>query len=143
MVQKIALYILLTQFVQEVCSKLDRNDLNIRYKLGKEATCYENGRYIKDMKYMNRNLKKVVCIDWDPDALKYSEKNSIIIPKFEGDGRDRELVMMIPFLKELAKPEIQDVRVELDKYGHYKPHIKFYKMHPKYHKLLPPEVRFY
>ncbi len=89
---------------------------------------------------MNRSLKKIICIDWDPDALKYSDKNSIIVPKFDGDGRDRELLMMIPFLKEMAKPEIQDVRVELDKYGHYKSHIKFYKLNPKYHKLLPPEV---
>lgn len=31
------------------------------------------------------------------------------------------------------------MRKELDKFGHYKPHIKFYKSDKKYAKLIPAE----
>lgn len=51
--------------------------------------------------------------------------------------------MSIIFLKELAKPNVTDVRKELDKWGHYLPFVKFYKSNPKYHKLLPKEVRLF
>ena len=39
----------------------------------------------------------------------------------------------------MSKPTIKDVRKELDKYGHFKPHVKFYKSDKKYSKLVPPE----
>ena len=88
-----------SSFVEEVCSKLDKNEMNIRYKLGKEATCYENGRYVKDLRYINRNMKNVVVIDYDIENLKYDKYNTIILPKFEGDTADRDLIQIIPFLK--------------------------------------------
>lgn len=34
---------------------------------------------------------------------------------------------------------MKDVRKELEKYGHFKPHIKFYKSDKKYSKLIPQE----
>jgi import inner membrane translocase subunit TIM50 len=86
-------------FVEEVCSKLDKSEINIRYKLGKEATCYENGKYVKDLRYINRNMKNVIVIDYDIDNLKYDKYNTIILPKFEGDTKDRDLISIIPFLK--------------------------------------------
>ena len=43
---------------------------------------------------------------------------------------------------ELSKPSITDVRSELEKWGNYKPHYRFYKSNPKYHVLLPKDVKF-
>jgi len=40
----------------------------------------------------------------------------------------------------MAKPNITDVRKELDKYGSFKPHIRYYKSNPKYEKLVPKDV---
>jgi import inner membrane translocase subunit TIM50 len=128
-----------SNFVEEVSHKLDQFDMNIRYKLGKEATKLEKGRYIKDLNYLNRDLKNVIVIDFDPLNVKYHPNNVIVIPEFQGDGTDRELVQSIVFLKEMAKPDVKDVRKEIEKYGNYKTYVNFYKSNPKYKKLLPKE----
>jgi len=126
-----------SNFVEEVCGKLDQFDMNIKYKLGKEAVRLVNGHYVKDLEFLNRDLRNVICIDYNPDNVAYNPHNVVVIPEFNGDGKDRELLQAIVFLKELAKPEVRDVRKELEKYGHYRPYIKFYKSDPKYKKLLP------
>jgi hypothetical protein len=41
----------------------------------------------------------------------------------------------------MAKPEVKDVRKELEKYGTFKPYINYYKANPKYRKMLPTEVK--
>jgi import inner membrane translocase subunit TIM50 len=86
-------------FVEEVINKIDKSESLVRYKLGKEATCYEHGRYVKDLRYINRNMKNVIVIDYDIDGIKNDKYNTIILPKFEGDANDRELITIIPFLK--------------------------------------------
>lgn len=128
-----------SNFVEEIAGKLDQFDMNIKHKVGKEATRLVNRKYVKDLHFLNRDLKNVVCIDYDPDNVMFNPENVIIIPEFTGDGKDRELVQSIVFLKELAKPDVKDVRKELEKYGHYRSYINFYKSNPKYKKLLPPE----
>ena len=107
--------------------------------LGKEATSWEMGEHIKDLRYLNRNLKNVICIDFEPKSTKYTPDNTIIIPEFTGDINDKELLSLIVFLKELSKPQVKDVREYMAKYGNVKPHYKFYKENPKYAKLLPKE----
>lgn len=118
---------------------MDQYEINIKHTLGKEATALHKGRYVKDLRYLNRNLKNVICIDYDPENVKYTPYNAIIIPEFDGNPKDKELLQLVQFLKEMAKPEVKDVQKELEKYGNYKPHLKYYKMHPKYHRLLPRE----
>jgi import inner membrane translocase subunit TIM50 len=127
-------------FVEEICQKLDKGEMNIRHKLGKEATCYENGKYVKDLRYINRNMRNVIVIDYDIENLNHDSYNTIILPKFSGDIYDQELLNIIPFLKEMAKPSVTDVRKEIEKLGNYRSHIKFYKLNKKYHQLVPPEV---
>jgi hypothetical protein len=128
-----------SNFVEEVCHKLDQFDMNIRYKLGREATKLQKGFYIKDLEFLNRDLKNVICIDYKPEHVAYHPENTIIIPEFNGDGKDIELLQMIVFLKEMAKADVKDVRNELEKYGHYKTHINFYKSDPKYKRFLAPK----
>lgn len=41
----------------------------------------------------------------------------------------------------MSKPTIKDVRKELEKWGHYKPYINFYKSDKKYANLLPKEAQ--
>lgn len=128
-----------TTFVEEICEKLDHFEMNIRFKLGKEATRLENGKYIKDLRYLNRNLKNVIVVDFDLDNVKYTPYNAVIIPEFTGDVKDRELLNIIPFLKEMSKQNITDVPKELEKYGNFRPQLKFYKSNSKYHSLLPKD----
>lgn len=117
--------------------------------MGKEATRLENGRYVKDLRYLNRNLKNVICVDFDIENVKYTPANTVIIPEFTGDVKDRELMNIIPFLKgifliklDMAKPNVTDVPKELGEYGNFRPQLKYYKKNPKYHSLLPKDVYF-
>eukprot|EP00340_Litonotus_pictus_P008862 CAMPEP_0170515350 /NCGR_PEP_ID=MMETSP0209-20121228/1791_1 /TAXON_ID=665100 ORGANISM="Litonotus pictus, Strain P1" /NCGR_SAMPLE_ID=MMETSP0209 /ASSEMBLY_ACC=CAM_ASM_000301 /LENGTH=251 /DNA_ID=CAMNT_0010799793 /DNA_START=436 /DNA_END=1194 /DNA_ORIENTATION=- len=130
-----------SNFVTDICSKIDPHNMLIKYKLGREATRFELGGYVKDMRFLNRNLKNVICIDFHPNNTKYTPGNTVIIPEFNGDVNDKELLQLIQFLKDMAKPNVKDVREEIQKYGSYKPHIKYYKSIPKYRKLLPKEEK--
>lgn len=44
-------------------SKIDPKQMHIRGILGREAMVWKNGEFIKDLRYLNRDLKKVVVID--------------------------------------------------------------------------------
>ena len=127
-------------FVEDVCSKLDAYDITIKYKLGNEATRLIKGKYVKDLRLLNRNLKNVICIDYDPENVKFTPFNTVIIPEYAGNVKDKELLPLVPFLMEMAKPNVKDVRNELEKYGNFRPHMKFYKANSKYHRMLPKET---
>ena len=85
-------------FVEQISSSLDPFKLNIFYSLGKEATRLSNGKYIKDLRLMNRNLENILVLDYDPDNVKFNPENLIVVPEFKGDPNDRELIHMIHFL---------------------------------------------
>ena len=53
----------------------------------------------QDLTYLNRDLSKVIIIDTDPDHVSLQPENSVIITKWKGDPRDRELVGLNPFLE--------------------------------------------
>jgi import inner membrane translocase subunit TIM50 len=112
----------------------------INFYLGREACSKYDGKIIKDLNYINRSLGNVIVIDGDLNNVKKNPDNVIIIPDFLGNPNDQELKVIIPFLKEMAKSEVKDVREVIDKYGNYKTYLKYYKDHPKYHVLLPDKV---
>ena len=113
-----------SSLVQEICEALDPDGRYIVGRLGHESTLLKDGRYIKDLSYMNRNINNIVCIDFDKEKYFYHQNNVISIPKYEGDDQDRILLDLMPFLEYLATPGL-DVRKELDKYGHENPGEKF------------------
>lgn len=59
---------------------------------------YEGGEYIKDLRYLNRELNSVIVVELNPEKLKYHSDNAIYLPKFEGDTEDNELMKLLPFL---------------------------------------------
>ena len=68
-------------------------------RFGREQTLLKDGKYIKDLSYLNRPIKEIVYIDFNDDAVEFHKSNAIIIPKFEGDLDDRSLVDLVPFLE--------------------------------------------
>lgn len=48
---------------------------------GKESMVYD-GKYFKDLKYLNRDLKNVIVLDFNPDILRNYSTNAIFIDKF-------------------------------------------------------------
>lgn len=102
--------------IQEIAEALDPEYRIISGRLGRESTIMKNGAYIKDFSYLGRNIKDVIYIDYSDEAAPMHKDNTIIIPKWEGDANDRELIDLVPFLESIAQKPC-DVREELRRYG--------------------------
>ena len=85
--------------ISEICEALDPNYQMIVGRFGRESTLLKEGKYIKDLSYLNRQLKDIVYIDFSDDAVAFHKENAIILPKFEGNTDDRELIDLLPFLE--------------------------------------------
>ncbi|KAF9968345.1 mitochondrial inner membrane protein required for protein import [Mortierella alpina] len=86
------------------------------YRLFKESTRYIDGKHVKDLSHLNRDLSKVIIMDSNPDAYALQPENAIAMKPWTGDPNDTELVAMIPFLETLALTEVEDVRGPLAKF---------------------------
>ena len=51
---------------------MDPQQQHIMYKLYRDATRYVNGTHLKDLSSLNRDLKKVIVIDWNKDHISVS-----------------------------------------------------------------------
>jgi import inner membrane translocase subunit TIM50 len=78
---------------------------------------WNNGRYIKDLTYLNRDPKKIVVIDHDARNVGKHPQNVIVLPEFSGDDNDNELNKLLPLLESiychnsgLSEPNVRDVR---------------------------------
>ena len=58
----------------------------------------KDGKYVKDLSYLNRPLSEIIYIDFSDEYVEFQKENCIILPKFEGEEDDRELIDLIPFL---------------------------------------------
>jgi import inner membrane translocase subunit TIM50 len=98
-----------------VIKKLDPYHF-IMWPLGREATKYDGGEYVKDLAYLNRPLNRTLVIDTHAPHVKNQPENAIIIPKWSGDPKDpgtKDLVALIPFLEYVATMNAEDVRTVL------------------------------
>ncbi|EZF28735.1 hypothetical protein H109_01477 [Trichophyton interdigitale MR816] len=98
-----------SMMADQVLRKLDPYRI-IRWPLFREATKYEDGEYVKDLSYLNRDLSKVILVDTHAPHAKRQPENAIILPKWKGDSKDKSLVALIPFLEYVAGMGIDDVR---------------------------------
>ena len=71
--------------MNDICEALDPNYNMIRARLGRESTLLENGQYIKDLRYMNRDLRDVIYIDFDEEKAGKQKENVILLQRWEGD----------------------------------------------------------
>lgn len=83
-----------------VAEKLDPFGAFVPYKLFRESTRSHEGKVVKDLSYLNRDLSKVIMVDTVADHGALQPDNSITIkPWVAGKGGDRGLVDLIPFLE--------------------------------------------
>jgi import inner membrane translocase subunit TIM50 len=99
-----------------IIDKLDRYNFFILYRLFRDATRTLNGKIVKDLSYLNRDLSKVILLDTDPEHVETHPENAIVLPKWKGDPKDKGLVAMIPFLESIAIYKPADVRPVLKAY---------------------------
>ncbi|KUJ24474.1 import inner membrane translocase subunit tim-50 mitochondrial precursor [Mollisia scopiformis] len=94
---------------EPVIRKLDPYHI-VTWPLFREATKYENGQYVKDLSYLNRDLSKVIILDTKPEHVSKQPENAIVLKPWEGDVQDKELVSLIPFLEYIHTMAFSDVR---------------------------------
>ncbi|KAJ8927858.1 hypothetical protein NQ314_019636 [Rhamnusium bicolor] len=101
--------------------KLDALDPKniIAYKLVRGTTHFEGGNHVKKLNNLNRDLSKVICIDWNDKNVKYNPENLFNIKRWDGNDDDTSLLDLTTFLKTIADSDIADVRDVLKYYSKY------------------------
>lgn len=102
-------------YSEKTVGKLDPYHAYISYALFREACRYKDGKLIKDLSLLNRDLSKTVIIDVEQDAVSLQPENSIVVNKWDGKADDY-LISMIPFLEYLATQQFADIRPILNTY---------------------------
>lgn len=90
----------------------------IRHRLYKDGMVYRNGRHVKDLRHVNRDLAKTVVVDCSAANATQQPENYLIIPPFTADDAksaappangaaaapvDDTLIRHLPFLINLAR----------------------------------------
>lgn len=71
----------------------------ISYKLVRDATHFVDGVHVKSLDKLNRELSKVIVIDWSMDSVKFHPDNVFHIPRWAGNDDDTTLLDLAAFLK--------------------------------------------
>uniref|UniRef100_A0A915KJJ4 Mitochondrial import inner membrane translocase subunit TIM50 n=1 Tax=Romanomermis culicivorax TaxID=13658 RepID=A0A915KJJ4_ROMCU len=87
-----------------IVENLDTENV-IMYKLYRDTTKYQyrDGAYIKDLSKLNRDLSKVIYVDWDNKAFQLNPENALRIPKWSGDDDDTGLVDLANLIRKVPK----------------------------------------
>ncbi|OVF08671.1 putative mitochondrial import inner membrane translocase subunit [Clavispora lusitaniae] len=102
-------------YSEKTVAKLDPLRAYIQYALFREACRYKDGKLIKDLNLLNRDLAKTVAIDVNEESLCMNPENSIILKPWDGKPDDT-LVKLIPLLEYLATQPVKDVRPILNSF---------------------------
>ncbi|KAI6222933.1 Mitochondrial import inner membrane translocase subunit TIM50 [Aphelenchoides fujianensis] len=89
----------------------------IMYRLFRDCTKYMDGQHVKDLGRLNRDLSKVIFIDFDASAAKLNTENVLRVPKWDGDMDDTALVDLAELLKTIHLSDVEDVRPTLQYYS--------------------------
>lgn len=71
----------------------------IMYRLVRDATHFVDGHHVKNLDNLNRDLKKVIVIDWDPNSTKLHPENTFHLERWTGNDDDLSLLELVSFLK--------------------------------------------
>lgn len=70
----------------------------IAYKLVRDATYFTGGYHVKALDRLNRDLSKVICVDWNAKNVKFHPENLFNIHRWSGNDDDTELLDLASFL---------------------------------------------
>ncbi|CAO3697940.1 unnamed protein product [Rhizopus stolonifer] len=80
------------------------------YRLYRDATRYVDGKYVKDLSHLNRDLSKVIIMDSNPQSFSLQPENGIPLKPWNGELKNNGLLEYIPFLEAIALTNPADVR---------------------------------
>jgi Dullard-like phosphatase family protein len=82
----------------------------VHHMLCRENTKYVNGKYVKDLSYLNRDLRHVVILDTNPDSYSHQPLNAVPVKPWRDDADDTELIDLVPFIEAIVREDVHDVR---------------------------------
>ncbi|XP_012256781.1 mitochondrial import inner membrane translocase subunit TIM50-C-like [Athalia rosae] len=91
----------------------------IMYRLVRDATRFVDGHHVKDLAALNRDLSKVIVVDWNKDSVKFHPENTLKLPRWKGNDDDTTLYDLAAFLKMIAATNVEDVRDVLTYYQQF------------------------
>lgn len=100
----------------------------ISYKLVRDATHFVDGSHVKSLDKLNRDLSKVIVIDWNQDNVKFHKDNLLHLPRWSGDDDDTTMVDLVSFLQTIAQTEVADVREVLKYYSEFENPLQTFRM---------------
>ena len=104
------------QHTERFINKIDPDGKYIAHRLFNDSTQYVDGKYIKDLSKLNRDLSQVIMID-DKMEIQSHPENVIGIEKFTGtEEHASDLILLVPFLEDIALANISDVRQAIQLY---------------------------
>ncbi|XP_033325283.2 mitochondrial import inner membrane translocase subunit TIM50-C [Megalopta genalis] len=100
---------------------LDALDPNgyIMYRLVRDTTRFVDGHHVKDLDALNRDLSKVIVVDWNAKSTKFHPENTLRLPQWTGNDNDTTLYDLAAFLKTILATNVQDVREVLNYYSQF------------------------
>lgn len=101
-----------------IIEALDPKNL-ISYKLVRDATHFVDGHHVKNLDKLNRDLSKVIVVDWNPQSVKFHPENIFHVQRWVGNNEDTTLIDLTAFLETVAHSEVSDVREVLRYYSEF------------------------
>ncbi|CAK1580807.1 unnamed protein product [Parnassius mnemosyne] len=102
-----------------VLDKLDPENKYISYRLFRDSTHFIDGVHVKNLDGLNRDLSKVIVVDWNKQAVKFHPQNSLILNKWKGNDDDTALLDLANLLQAIAMSNVTDVREVLTYYSQF------------------------
>ncbi|GAV27982.1 hypothetical protein PMKS-001450 [Pichia membranifaciens] len=87
---------------------------SVHHRLFRESCYNYQGNYIKNLSQMGRPLEDLIIIDNSPASYVFHPQHAVPISSWFSDSHDCELTDLLPFLEDLAKREVDDIRLVLD-----------------------------
>jgi len=106
---------------------LDPGNQFLMYKLFRDATRYVDGGHKKDLGALNRDLRKVILVDYDAESTMGHRDNALVIKKFEGDNTDTSLIGLTQLLMAIKESDVEDVREVLAYYRQFDDPIEAFR----------------
>jgi len=110
-----------------IINGMDPNNQHIMYRLFRDATRFKNGTHTKDLYSLNRDLKKVIVVDWNQNSTQDNPENALTMKKWTGDNTDRSLIGLAQFLNEIKESDVDDVREVLQYYKQFEDPIEAFR----------------
>ncbi|KAL8157766.1 mitochondrial import inner membrane translocase subunit TIM50-like isoform X1 [Apium graveolens] len=105
----------LSMYVDPSVDRLDPNH-NIRYRLSRSATKYQDQKHYRDLSMLNRDPSRILYLSGNALETSLQPENCVPIKQWKGEADDTELLDIIPFLEYVATHRPHDIRPVIASY---------------------------